>query len=285
MPEVIARTDVGRERDRNEDSVLERPLEGTDGHLLVVADGMGGHQAGDVASQTAVETLEAELADAFPADRDRRAVLADAIATANERIHERAAEEGTEGMGTTVVAAVVRDGAALLANVGDSRAYRVGDEAEQVTVDQNLAREMVREGALDEGELAEHPHRHVLSQALGSSDDVEPEFFECDLEGDTLLLCSDGLPEEVPDDAIGDIVDADEPLAEVADGLIERANENGGSDNVSAVLYRRGASASGDDDDGRTGDEDDGRDDDAGTEGLAESLLDSGRRLLGSGGE
>lgn len=296
MPEVVPRTHVGRERDRNEDSILEMALPDIDGHLLVVADGMGGHQAGDVASQTAVEALEDEVAGAFPADRDRRAVVVGAIEAANDRIHQRAEEDGIEGMGTTVVAAVIEDGTALVANVGDSRAYVVDGGAEQVTVDQNLAREMVAEGALDEQDLDDHPHRHVLSQALGSSDEVDPEFFERDLDGGTLLLCSDGLPEEVDDGAIADIVESSDTLEAAGDRLVERANENGGSDNVSAVLYRDGQNGdegSGDDDDGTEngGRSDDHADGDGGGQsadedhGGTDGLLDGVRALLSTDDE
>jgi serine/threonine protein phosphatase PrpC len=265
MSEFVSRTDTGRERDRNEDSVLATELSEPGTGLLVVADGMGGHQAGDVASEIAVEAVSAEVADALPVEGDREAVLGEAIATANERIQSRAAKDGTEGMGTTVVAALVDDGTALVANVGDSRAYVVDDGPEQVTVDQNLAREMVEEGALDEAELDDHPHRHVLAQALGTSDTVEPEFSRRDLDGGTLLLCSDGLPEEVDDEAIGHTVADSAALGDAADALVDRANENGGSDNVSVVLYRAAdgepgepADESGDGVDDQSGDDDGG---------------------------
>jgi serine/threonine protein phosphatase PrpC len=291
MSEFVSRTDTGRERDRNEDSVLATELSEPGTGLLVVADGMGGHQAGDVASEIAVEAVSAEVADALPVEGDREAVLGEAIATANERIQSRAAKDGTEGMGTTVVAALVDDGTALVANVGDSRAYVVDDGPEQVTVDQNLAREMVEEGALDEAELDDHPHRHVLAQALGTSDTVEPEFSRRDLDGGTLLLCSDGLPEEVDDDVIATVVEESDSLEAAADALVKRANENGGSDNVSAVLY---SEADGEPDErGDAGDEAVGDGDSAADEGGAGdgddenegALLERVRGLLPSRGE
>lgn len=286
MPEAIARTHVGRQRDRNEDAVLEQALESVEGHLLVVADGMGGHRAGHVASRTAIETLEAEVADALPTSLDERAVLGDALATANERIQERAGAEGTEGMGTTVVAALVEDGEVVVVNVGDSRAYVVDDGIEQVTVDQTVAREMVREGALEAAELDEHPHRHVLSQALGSTDDVEPAFYDCVLEGGTLVLCSDGLPEEVPEESIEAIVGGDDSLGDVADALIDRANENGGSDNISVVLYRERADAPSGSEEAEDGTDDGGgRAGDGESVGIAEKLIERGRRLIDAGGE
>lgn len=265
MDDAVARTDVGRQRDRNEDSVLATRLEAVDASLLAVADGMGGHQAGDVASETAIRVLHEELSDALSDERSRQEVLEEAVTKANEQVREAAAgDAGEEGMGTTLVAALIADGEALIANVGDSRAYLVGDGVEQVTVDQSLVRKLIEEGTIDEEKADDHPHRHVLAQALGTEESVEPEFFECDLVGRTLLLCSDGLTEEVPDTEIGEIVEAGESLDMVADGLIERANKNGGSDNVSVVLYRAGNESE---------------------SGIASRLVAGGRRLLSGGGE
>lgn len=234
-PNVHARTDVGRQRDTNEDAVLAEAV--GDGHLLVVADGMGGHAAGDVASDCATTEIGDAVSTALSAGRtDHEAILREAIADANAAVHDRAADPGRRGMGTTAVAAIVVDGEAVIANVGDSRAYLVAEGIEQLTVDQSLVRELVEQGQLTEAEAATHPQRNVVSQALGTTEDVEPDLYRRSVEG-TLLLCSDGLTEEVAEATIADTV-ADAPdLAAAADRLVETANRNGGSDNVSVVLW------------------------------------------------
>lgn len=231
---VESATDVGRQREVNEDTPCEASLDG--GHLVAVADGMGGHQAGDVASETGVETVVEELRGA---EGDARERLDAAIAAANDAVNRKADEtDELSGMGTTLVAAIVRDGAAVIGNVGDSRAYLVGEEIEQVTDDQSLVRELVESGTIEEDEAVDHPQRHVLAQALGTDEEVEPNFYERSLEGRILLLCSDGLTEEVPDETIREVVVKSESLADGGEVLVDRANENGGSDNVSVVLAR-----------------------------------------------
>ena len=151
-------------------------------------------------------------------------------------------DSGREGMGTTLVAALVRDDTTTVVNVGDSRAYSVTDDAiEQVTVDHSLVQQLVDAGQLTQEEAAAHPRRNVISQALGASDGVDPDTFSLELDpGETLLLCSDGLTEEVPESTIHEVVSTTDALADAADILVETANENGGSDNVSVVLGRRG---------------------------------------------
>lgn len=229
---VETATDVGRQRAVNEDTPCETPLDG--GHLVAVADGMGGHQAGDVASQTAVETLVGELK---ATEGDVRERLDSAIAAANDAVNRKADEaDELSGMGTTLVAAILRDGDAVIGNVGDSRAYLVGEEIEQVTEDQSLVRELIESGTIEESEAENHPQRHVLAQALGTDEEVDPDFYERSLDGRTLLLCSDGLTEEVSDETIREVVVESDPLANSAEALVDRANENGGSDNVSVVL-------------------------------------------------
>ncbi|WP_251343548.1 Stp1/IreP family PP2C-type Ser/Thr phosphatase [Haloplanus halophilus] len=229
---TAAATDVGRARDHNEDDLLVTAV--GDWTLLAVADGMGGHRAGDVASETALEGFESALVDRLGGTDDVTASLRASVAAANERVRERATD-GREGMGTTLVAALVRDGEARVVNVGDSRAYHVTESAiDRITTDQSVVRSLIEEGVIDESEADDHPQRHVLSQALGTSEDVEPDVYERSVEG-TLLLCSDGLTEEVSDAAIRDVV-ADEPPDAAVDRLVDAANENGGSDNVTVVL-------------------------------------------------
>lgn len=237
--EVVARTDTGRQRDHNEDSVL---VDSTpEGRLLAVADGMGGHNAGEVASATALDAFAA-TAEETVGERATAAALEAAVERADAAVREKArADPDREGMGTTLVGALVDGGRATVVNVGDSRAYAVTDAAvEQVTVDHSLVRELVEAGEITEAEAEVHPRRNVISQALGVSETVDPDSYAREFgHGETLLLCSDGLTEEVPELTIGSVVGGTEALDEAADRLVSIANENGGSDNISVVLCRR----------------------------------------------
>ncbi len=234
--ETAALTDVGPARDHNEDAVRTSAEEGHP--LLAVADGMGGHRAGDVASQKALDVF----VEAVPLDVETgvEPTLREAVARANDHVRELAAENPEyDGMGTTLVAAVVAGGTTTVVNVGDSRAYHVtAESAEQVTVDQSLVRELVEQGTIHEDEAEDHPHSNVLLQALGTEESVEPDLYRVSLDG-TLLLCSDGLSDVVPDEEIHEIVAAGTELDDVARRLVDRAVENGSTDNVSVVLARR----------------------------------------------
>lgn len=236
---TCARTDVGQQRETNEDAALIRNL--GEAHLLAVADGMGGHAAGDVASELAIEafadTVEAAL------ERDRTAgesVLREAVAEANEAVLDRAAADGLEGMGTTLVAALVQGGRALFVNVGDSRGYHIDERGrlEQVTTDQSLVQELVEQGELTEAEARDHPQRNVVSQALGTDETIEPDLDSIAF-GGTVLCCSDGLPEEVKDEALASVVDDAMSVEAAAETLINRANAAGGSDNIAVALGAR----------------------------------------------
>lgn len=229
-------TDTGTKRSTNEDAALTASIEGR--HLLVVADGMGGHAAGDVASDIATTTLKAAVERALPTDQaEFEAVLEQAIAEANEEIRSAAAGDSSlSGMGTTVVAAVIDDDKATIANVGDSRCYHIEDGIEQVTVDQSLVQELVAAGEITKAEAKNHPQRNVVSQALGTTENVQPDIYTQTVDG-TLLLCSDGLTEEVSDDVIARLVIEKTTLVETAEALIERANQNGGKDNIAVALF------------------------------------------------
>ena len=237
--ETVARTDTGRQRAHNEDSVLAAPTSG--GRLLAVADGMGGHNAGEVASASALAAFVDELGETL-AEADRATALERAVVTADERVREKAAEDpDREGMGTTLVAALVDGESATVVNVGDSRAYSVTDtEIEQISVDHSLVRELVDAGEITEAEAETHPQRNVVSQALGAAESIDPDSFTVEFgSGETLLLCSDGLTEEVPESTVREVVAGTASLESTAENLIRIANENGGSDNVSVVLGRR----------------------------------------------
>jgi serine/threonine protein phosphatase PrpC len=226
VAEHAALSDVGREREGNEDSFLDRPP------LFVVADGMGGAQAGEVASGMAVDSL----ADASAPDELERA-----IEQANARIHARAKDDSSlAGMGTTLTAAWVDDGTVTLAHVGDSRAYRMrAGELVQLTEDHSLVGGLVRLGKITPAEAEHHPQRSVILRAVGVEPAVEVDVTEHDLEdGDVYLLCSDGLSGMVRDEVIRETLAIDGSLEQAADLLVGLANASGGHDNITAVLFR-----------------------------------------------
>jgi serine/threonine protein phosphatase PrpC len=234
---------VGRVRRLNEDSIATPQLMGITpseeeerGSLFVVADGMGGHAAGEVASQTAVEVIFAEY---YAGDQaDCAAALRSAIEAANASILSRAAldmEKG--GMGTTVVAALFRGAELTVANVGDSRAYLVRNgRMRQISRDHSWVAESVAEGLISEFEAQSHPHRSLITRSLGAQPRVEVDLFQERLRpGDSVVLCSDGLTNELSDGAIMRAVMQDEP-AQAAAALVKAANEGQGRDNVSVVV-------------------------------------------------
>jgi serine/threonine protein phosphatase PrpC len=239
--ETAAATDIGRERDHNEDAVYTGTVGGKT--VLAVADGMGGHRAGDVASEEALETfvthLDSQDLDSVTAGTDLEEALVAATRAANTHLNELAAEDTQfKGMGTTLVAALFDDGVARLVNVGDSRGYHVVvDGIEQVTTDQSLVQELVEKGTIEPEEADDHPQKNVLSQALGTAETVEPDTHQLAVEG-TLLLCSDGLSDEVADAEIQQIVTTADSIERAAGRLIGRANEVDGGDNISVVLGR-----------------------------------------------
>ena len=234
--EEFSLTDVGRQRSSNEDNFFE-------GHprvpILAVADGMGGARAGEVASQMAVEVF-AEMG----ADGEGPEKLLEAIAKeANRRIYELAQkDESRAGMGCTLTAAFVGDGEITIGHVGDSRAYRLrGEELEQLTSDHSLVEELVRQGKLTAEEAEVHPQRSIITRALGPEPDVEVDSFTHSAKPDDVyLLCSDGLTGMVQDERIAKILLARSSLKQAAEALIAAANENGGRDNITVVLFRLG---------------------------------------------
>lgn len=231
---LAARTHPGWVREINEDAYLAEALPGDDGWLVAVADGMGGHRAGEVASWLALRTLRERVVAG--------AALADAVLAANEEVFRRqAGDPGLSGMGTTLTAAVIgRGGAVELCHVGDSRAYllRQGYLA-RLTRDHSLVEEFVRSGALTEQEARRHPQRNLLTRAIGTDASVPVDETTVQLEpSDLLLLCSDGLSEALPDAMLADLLAAGGPGDVVArvDALIQAALAAGGGDNITAVL-------------------------------------------------
>src|SRR4051812_29863963 len=224
-------SDLGRQRQGNEDNYFVRAP------LFVVADGMGGAQAGEVASEMAVESFGDGLPDGTPAEG-----LVHIITEANRRIHERSrTEQQRAGMGTTVTAAYVGEDSVVVAHVGDSRCYLLRDgDLIRLTRDHSLVDELIRRGKLTEEQAESHPQRSVITRALGPEPDVEVdvEAFPARA-GDVFLLCSDGLTSMVHEPKLKPLLtDADRSLQQTGRALIAAANEAGGRDNITVILFR-----------------------------------------------
>jgi protein phosphatase len=234
---VGARTDVGRLRSANEDAYLaESPL-------FVIADGMGGHIAGDVASSTAIETISAHKQDITPADPQ---TLAQLVHEANAAVWSKAqSDPALSGMGTTCTLVYVDDGRAHVAHVGDSRAYRLREgELERLTEDHTLVARMVKEGKLRPEDADHHPQRSIITRALGIDSEISVDLTAVELdEGDRLLLCSDGLTSMVPEQEIVDTLSTQPDAQAAADSLVEAANRAGGEDNVTVLVVDAGGSS------------------------------------------
>ena len=231
LVEVAQLSDTGRVRHHNEDRSLATP------GLLAVADGMGGAKAGEVAAQVAVNAVSA-LTDGAGAEEVRSA-----LERANAAIRRMAREDPDKsGMGTTMTAAMLRDGHLDVVHVGDSRAYLWrGSTLTQVTEDHSVVAELVRRGSITAEEAEIHPHRNVITRALGAEAQVTADLMTADLQdGDVVLVCSDGLSSYVPEAAIAEVLASSETLAEAARGLVARANDAGGMDNVTVALGRVG---------------------------------------------
>jgi protein phosphatase len=227
-------TQTGNVRRSNEDSYLMRAP------LFMVADGMGGAQAGEIASRMCAEAFaQADLIGPAPTD-----VLRDTIRTANTRILERSrSDPDAAGMGTTVTAAFMDDtGTIAFAHVGDSRAYLLRDGSlQRLSDDHSLVGELVRKGELSETDAERHPQRSVITRALGTDESVEVDTFEVRAQdGDVFLLCSDGLNTMVPEATIADIMARDAAAAALARDLVRAALAGGGEDNVTAIVFRVG---------------------------------------------
>ena len=229
--ETTQRTDTGRQRRGNEDSSYARAP------VFVVADGMGGAQAGEVASQIAVETFEHGLPpDGAPEER-----LAVVVQQANRKIYELSREQQERaGMGTTLTAAYLDDDHVAIAHVGDSRAYLLRDGVlTRLTQDHSLVEELRQRGKLTEEEALEHPQRSIITRALGPEPNVEVDTWSYPVHaGDVVMLCSDGLTSMIPEKQVEQILADASNLQVAADRLIESANEAGGRDNITVVLFR-----------------------------------------------
>lgn len=235
-----AKSDVGKVREGNEDSYLVREP------MFVVADGMGGHLAGDVASQMAVDVITEDM-DSGAAHGDRDS-LVNAVKHANSAIYEKGrSDNNLSGMGTTLTLVFVADGEARLAHVGDSRAYLLRDgELKQLTDDHTLVNRMVKEGRLRAEDAERHPQRSVITRALGVDANVKVDYRTLKLStGDRLLLNSDGLTSMVDQETIQRVLEETSDPEETAEKLVQLANEAGGEDNITVVIIDFAASGNG----------------------------------------
>ncbi|MBP5415506.1 MAG: Stp1/IreP family PP2C-type Ser/Thr phosphatase [Lachnospiraceae bacterium] len=238
MLKTFSITDIGKRRKLNQDYVYtsEMPV-GHLANLFLVADGMGGHNAGDYASRYTIETIVDEISKSN--DESPVFVLEKAIKRANSLIRQKSEEE-TElnGMGTTVVAATIEGNKLCVANVGDSRLYIINNrEIRQITRDHSLVEEMVRMGGLKREMARNHPDKNIITRAIGALNDVDVDFFEVRLnKGDTILMCSDGLSNMIEDEEIRMIMQGQRDIVEKAESLVKAANNNGGKDNIAVVL-------------------------------------------------
>ncbi|MBO4396473.1 MAG: Stp1/IreP family PP2C-type Ser/Thr phosphatase [Eubacterium sp.] len=238
--ESFSITDTGRMRDNNQDSIFcSEEAVGVFPNLFLVADGMGGHNAGDLASRTCIDAFVSQLG----ATNKRTPVscMEDAIREANRAIFEKAKEDvHYQGMGTTLVGMTIEEDTAYIVNIGDSRLYQLREQLRQITTDHSLVEEMVLSGEIDKDEMRTHPNKNIITRALGTTGDPKPDCFELDTRsGDVYLLCSDGLSNMIDDKTIESVVnDGEKSLEEIGKKLVDMANEAGGKDNISVVLVR-----------------------------------------------
>lgn len=234
-------TDIGMVRSINQDSIFFSDKSvGNLPNLYIVADGMGGHKAGDYASAHAVSWFvdyakECKYANPIT-------IMKTGIAKVNDMLLEMSATHSElSGMGTTFVAAVIVENKMYVANIGDSRLYVVHQgETKQITLDHSLVEELIRTGQLDRRRVRFHPEKNIITRALGTGKEAVPDFFEIALQnGEKVLLCSDGLTNMVEDDEIGTIVMGQRFVDKICEQLIERANYYGGKDNIGVVVVEQ----------------------------------------------
>lgn len=238
--ESFSITDIGVKRKMNQDFVYcEQNQVGSLPNLYIVADGMGGHKAGDFASRFSVGKVVEYIQGSKLTSPIR--LFDEAIKNTNALLLNEAKENpNLEGMGTTLVVATIVDDILYVGNIGDSRLYVIHDDIKQITRDHSLVEEMVKNGELDKSEARFHPNKNIITRAIGASGDAIPDFFEVSLkEEDIILMCSDGLSNMIDDTEIFEIVTSkkDEIKSAVRD-LIEKANEYGGKDNITVIVVK-----------------------------------------------
>ncbi len=234
---TFSMTDIGRRRGMNQDYIFtsEAPV-GNLPNLFIVADGMGGHNAGDFASRYTVEYVVKAIASSGLTEPV--SLLGEALRQVNANLLELADKNPRmKGMGTTFVGATIIQDCLRVANVGDSRLYIVNQEITQITRDHSLVQEMVRMGEMNQDQARVHPDKNIITRAVGVFKDIEADFFEVNLKlGDRILLCSDGLTNMMEDSDIRRIMCSQRDIAESVERLVAAANENGGKDNISVII-------------------------------------------------
>lgn len=233
-------TDIGEKRRINQDYVFcELNPIGNLPNLFIVADGMGGHNAGDYASMFCVEFFTEHIQNSDITSPI--ALIEEAIRNTNEKLYEKSKQQiDYEGMGTTFVVATIYDKDMYVANIGDSRLYVIGKEIRQITEDHSLVQAMVKTGELNKDEAKTHPNKNIITRALGTSETAQPDYFEVEIaEGDIVLMCSDGLTNMLNDETIEQVIreNADDPQT-AAETLVKQANENGGKDNITVIIVK-----------------------------------------------
>ena len=237
--QAYALTDIGKKRKVNQDYIYETTENiGVFPNLFILADGMGGHKAGDYASKYLVDSMVDHIRKSDNGEIVK--TLNNAISLSNTMIYRKSQEiPELSGMGSTLVAAVISSGVLYVANVGDSRLYIVRDGITQVTRDHSYVEEMVKSGRMKRGSEDYMRQKNIITRAVGISQKVEPDFFEVELEdNDYILLCSDGLTNMVDDDTILTVILGNGSLGYKSNTLIRTANENGGNDNIAVVLIK-----------------------------------------------
>ncbi len=237
---IFGITDIGMQRENNEDSFAYGSLEGG-AQYAIVCDGMGGENGGDIASKIAVDMIVSRLTSGYRPQMTANSIrnlLLTAISAANVEIYNKAqADEMLAGMGTTVVAVILKDDTAYISHVGDSRAYLYHEgNAEQITVDHSIVQELISQGKLSEADAEDYPHKNLLTRAVGVYHSVTVDYLEEVLEaGDKLLLCTDGLTNFCPLDTINRILE-DDDIESSCNKLVNAACNAGGLDNITAII-------------------------------------------------
>lgn len=234
---TFSMTDIGRRREMNQDYIYTSDTSvGNLPNLFIVADGMGGHNAGDFASRYTVERVVEVIAGSGLTEPV--SLFGEALRQANRGLLQLADENWQlRGMGTTFVAATIVQGRMSVANVGDSRLYVVNQQITQVTRDHSLVQEMVRMGEMNPEEARVHPDKNIITRAVGAVPDIEVDYFETELRPqDRILLCSDGLTNMIEDSEIRRIMCSQRDIVESVQRLVAAANDNGGKDNISVII-------------------------------------------------
>lgn len=232
-------TDIGEKRQINQDYVFcSEDAVGKFPNLFIVADGMGGHNAGDYASRFCVEYFKQQIEES-ELESPVSSIEA-ALKETNASLRSIADEQAElEGMGTTFVVATIFDKEMYVANVGDSRLYVIDQGMKQITEDHSLVEAMVKTGELSREQARNHPSKNVITRAVGANEHLEPDFFEVSLdEGDVVLMCSDGLTNMLEDEAIEMIIKENDDIETAANKLVEGANKNGGKDNIAVIIIK-----------------------------------------------